>query len=136
MSTKSDLFSIQTAQFNGANCLEITDHDLFFRGTDEEQMANETLKAICTGCPVIALCRKDADENMDLGWRAGTSARQRRNARRNAAKKASATSTRAPRVEQLRKQGLSNVNIAKSMGISVHAIDKTVRFLKDNEAAA
>lgn len=134
MSNK-DLLTIQTAQFNNANCLG-KDTELFFQGTDEDQEKNLILATICTGCPVIALCRKDADENMDLGWRAGTSARQRRNARRNAAKKASATSTRAPRVEQLRNQGLSNVNIAKSMGISVHMIDKTVRFLKDIEAAA
>ena len=131
----SDLLSIKTAQFGAANCAGL-DTEIFFAGTDEQQEVNEHLASLCSGCPVFDLCRKEADKNLDSGWRAGTSARQRRRARRNAEKKASATATRAPRVEKLRAQGLSNVDIAKSMGISVHMIDKTVRFLKDMEMAA
>ena len=131
----SDLLSIKTAQFSQPNCAGL-DTEIFFRGTDEEQEANEHLASLCSGCPVFSLCRKEADKNLDQGWWAGTSSRQRRRERRNAEKKASVISTRAPRVEQLRAQGLSNVTIAKSMNVSVHMIDKAVRFLKDQEAAA
>lgn len=130
-----DMLAIQAKQFNDANCLGM-DTEIFFRGTDEEQEKNAILASVCADCPVFEMCRKEADKNLDQGWRAGTSSRQRSRARRNAAKKESATASRAPRVQQLKAQGLSNVNIARSMNLSVHAVDKTVRFLKDIEAAA
>ena len=143
MSAMSDLFTIQTTQYKGANCIGM-DTDFFFPSVYEEPARIEALQAICAGCPVIVACRKDADETGDEGFRAGTTYRQRRAVLRRASGRrgkgtnslVSVTEQRLPRVRQLREQGLSNTAIAQSMNLPVHAVDKVIRVIKDIEAAA
>lgn len=142
MSTKSDLFSIQTAQYQGANCIGM-DTDLFFPTPHEEAHRVEMLRAICAGCIHMTLCRKDADENGDEGFRAGLTYKERRRELKRASGRrgkgsnslVSVYELRLPRVKQLREQGLSNSDIARSMNLKVHAVDKVIRLIKDREAA-
>ena len=143
MSTKSDLFSIQTTQYKGANCLGM-DTDMFFPSVNEEPARVHALRAICAGCPVIAACRKDADETGDEGFRAGTTYRERRAVKIRAGagrgkgtlRQQPVSEQRLPRVLHLRAQGLSNVAIAKSMGLPIYSIERVIRLIKDSEVAA
>ena len=143
MSAMSDLFTIQTTQYKGANCLGM-DTDLFFPIVHEEPARVEMLRAICAGCPVKVACRKDADETGDEGFRAGTTYRERRAVQIRAGRgrgkgtlrQQPVSEQRMPRVLQLRAQGLSNVAIAKSMGLPIHSIERVIRLIKDSEVAA
>ena len=143
MSTKSDLFTIQTAQFRGANCIGM-DTEIFFPSVHEEPARVEMLRAICAGCPVIVACRKDADETGDEGFRAGTTYKERRANQiragrgrgKGALRQQPVSLQRMPRVLVLRAQGLTNVAIAKSMGLPLPAIEKVIRLIKDAEVAA
>lgn len=143
MSAMSDLFTIQTAQYRGANCIGM-DTDIFFPSVHKEPHRVEMLKAICAGCPVRVACRKDADETGDEGFRAGTTYRERRAVQIKAGRgrgkgtlrQQPVSEQRMPRVLQLRAQGLTNVSIAKSMNLPLPAIEKVIRLIKDAEAAA
>lgn len=142
MSAMSDLFTIQTAQFQGANCIGM-DTDLFFPSINEEPARVEMLRAICAGCPVFDVCRKDADDTGDEGFRAGTTYRERRKVSNRAGKsrgrgarnEVPVNEMRLPRVKELHQQGLSNTDIARSMNLKIYAVDKVIRLMKDREAA-
>lgn len=142
MSIQSDLFTLRTTQFREAKCIGL-DPEMFFLGEEEEKRRRGELNAICNGCPVFDACRKDADTEGDSGFRAGTTHKERVKAM---AKKTgrrikgmnhlqSINEERLPRIKHLREQGLSNVDIAKSMNIKVHSVDRVVRIIKNREAA-
>ena len=143
MSIQSDLFNLNTTQFVGAHCIGL-DPELFFMGEEEENRRRGELNAICNGCPVFDACRKDADESGDSGFRAGTTSKERLKARvRKTGRRVkgmnhlqSVVEERLPTVKKLREQGLSNVDIAKRMGVKVHSVDRVVRIIKSREAAA
>ena len=133
MSTKSDLFQIQTPHFPERLCNEVNEY-LFFSEKDSEI---EQAKTICQSCLHIKDCGKGAlDEKEEFGVFGGVSAKERKSnlkkqnkgAGRGNRKGKGVNYDRMPRVLALRAQGLPNHLIAESMALDTKQIERVLEL--------
>ena len=128
----SDVTSIITDQFPQATCRKF-DPEIFFE--DENKKMIEKAKLICSFCPHVLACRQSA---RDRGEQHGTfgkeGAKERkiflRNVLRDRVRPLGVNQINAPKVVQLRKQGLPNFVIAEALGINDKGVDRALAHAK------